>query len=704
MGHTSGMAHSTCQLMSHSPFQSPWQWGKYAILIAILLFAVFRSWLGTRLDSFANDEPFHIISGAYYVSEGDYRLNPEHPPLSKNWVGLFNQHLDLRPMEVLNDKRDERRWLQEIMYFENEAQVSQQRSRLAMFSFHFILGLAIGLLVWRILGFGWAVVSLLWLAIDPSISAHQPVVLTDLPLSMTLILSALTGGMFCYTWKWKWGLAFGISLGMALAVKHSALPGVGVLILGSLVMMLFPLVKKQTSETGKRAIRWGAAMIFALLTLWASYGFQRYSSEGEDMFNRSLENKIADLNLPKWKTLLQIMDSSGLFPNAYLWGLADTIRAGIEGRGDDEHLFFGELIEGRAPYLYFPGTILVKIPLALMLMVVIALGLIVAAFIRQYRQGQQQLSGEQWFAIIAILLVIAGHLGALATGRTSYGGIRHALPVVACLGILAGGITLFKVRQKPVLSVALPAVLLAIAAVMTFPEPRVWEYYNEIAGGSENSHKCFCDEGGYLGQRFYELENFFAGRTDDEKDGIHVWTWLMEEEKDASGLNFTETVVAIDKSEPLDPITGYFVIEDCNFNPTPTWDPSILDQLEPVTRIGKLHIRKGQLINGRVWAFSMNMEVLEYLMKEKEIDWELVAKRLEQSTEYMDYASFPYLLLGNAYIMLGDRDKSINAYQRSLENMTEDDPHRINLSEQIARVEQADSLQSVTLLRPFNIE
>ena len=59
------------------------------------MLGIARSWWGTKLDSLANDEPFHIISAAYYIKTGDFRLNPEHPPLSKLWVGLWNQHLDL---------------------------------------------------------------------------------------------------------------------------------------------------------------------------------------------------------------------------------------------------------------------------------------------------------------------------------------------------------------------------------------------------------------------------------------------------------------------------------------------------------------------------------------------------------------------------------------------------------------------------------
>jgi hypothetical protein len=60
-----------------------------AVILALVLVAVVRSDRGTRLDSFTFDEAFHLASGVSYVRTGDFRLNPEHPPLVKLWVSLF---------------------------------------------------------------------------------------------------------------------------------------------------------------------------------------------------------------------------------------------------------------------------------------------------------------------------------------------------------------------------------------------------------------------------------------------------------------------------------------------------------------------------------------------------------------------------------------------------------------------------------------
>ena len=57
------------------------------LLLLLAGLAVLRSAHGTRLDSFTIDEPWHIVAGTEYIRGGDYRLNPEHPPLVKLWVG-----------------------------------------------------------------------------------------------------------------------------------------------------------------------------------------------------------------------------------------------------------------------------------------------------------------------------------------------------------------------------------------------------------------------------------------------------------------------------------------------------------------------------------------------------------------------------------------------------------------------------------------
>src|SRR3989344_1925376 len=53
------------------------------VLVAIVL-AITSLWD----DSFIVDEIPHVGAGYSYITKGDFRLNPEHPPLAKDIAGL----------------------------------------------------------------------------------------------------------------------------------------------------------------------------------------------------------------------------------------------------------------------------------------------------------------------------------------------------------------------------------------------------------------------------------------------------------------------------------------------------------------------------------------------------------------------------------------------------------------------------------------
>jgi hypothetical protein len=77
----------------------------WAAIVVLVVLAVVRSAVATRTDGFTIDDAYHITAGVSYVRLRDFRLNPEHPPLVKLWVGAALardfQLPPLRPLEVL---------------------------------------------------------------------------------------------------------------------------------------------------------------------------------------------------------------------------------------------------------------------------------------------------------------------------------------------------------------------------------------------------------------------------------------------------------------------------------------------------------------------------------------------------------------------------------------------------------------------------
>src|SRR5579864_4022310 len=106
----------------------------FLILVLLIGGAILRSALATRLDSFTLDESYHIAAGVSYVQQRDFRLNPEHPPLVKLWVGSFLAATGFHrsPLRVFHDKVDERNFTAEEVFLQNDPDSIQRRSRVAM--------------------------------------------------------------------------------------------------------------------------------------------------------------------------------------------------------------------------------------------------------------------------------------------------------------------------------------------------------------------------------------------------------------------------------------------------------------------------------------------------------------------------------------------------------------------------------------------
>ncbi|MBU4481422.1 hypothetical protein KKH59_03900 [Patescibacteria group bacterium] len=63
----------------------------YIIATSLLVFVFFIAFLSTRDDSLTSDELVHLPAGYSYLTQKDMRLNPEHPPLIKDFVQLITK-------------------------------------------------------------------------------------------------------------------------------------------------------------------------------------------------------------------------------------------------------------------------------------------------------------------------------------------------------------------------------------------------------------------------------------------------------------------------------------------------------------------------------------------------------------------------------------------------------------------------------------
>jgi hypothetical protein len=681
------------------------RWVVSALLIALVLLAVFRSHMGTRLDSFTIDEPWHIVAGTSYVATGDWRLNPEHPPLTKLWVGAFMPAslLVLKPLEPLVDKVQERDFVERTVYLDNDDLAVQQRARLAMWGFNGLLLLLLGLLTWRIYGPVAAGALLGLVALEPTLSAHMPLVMTDLPLGLTLMLAACCAGLLASDWRWRSVLLTGLTMGLALATKHSALPGLAALGLGLVLALGWQARRVGGRESLKRVGQLFIVVVLAVAVLWANYGLRFHTSpDGSDPLNREMSAKIDDLRKPLYRTLIGTADQYRLLPRPYLWGLADTVRAGVDGRGQAAHLLWGRQYIGQHPWHIWPSQIVSKLPLATLLMLALALAVLLRA----------RLDRTERLCLLMVMIMAGGHYAALATSQGAYAGIRHALPLVFAL-LLVIALALRQViaglrlpeSTRPVRIVAAGfGVLLLALLVATLPEPRLYEFHNRLAGGSENAWRNFGNESVDLGQRFHEIRAFH-----DEVivGGEQPYFGGWSRQTEGAGLRSRRWVQSLDDDNVEGVFEGYFLVSMGSLVPWPAfdWDPdTFYGDTEEVFRAGNMHVRKGRVVDPRARANGIAGLLFDYIYKENGDDWAMVAQRGAEVMAVDPRMVAGHIEIGNAHLRLGQREEAVAAYQALVDQtVVPIDPAIVDsVRMQIERIKASPTLDEVTPMRqPF---
>ncbi len=667
-----------------------------ALLLLLVALSIGRSALGSRLDSFTVDEPWHIVAGATYARTGEFHLNPEHPPLVKLWVGgALPESFRLRPAAALEEKIQERRFVEETLFQDNDPGLVQPRARAMMWLLHGFLLAVLGLLLWRACGWAWAMGTLAFLAFEPTVGAHLPVVMTDLPLALTLSIAAVAAGLLVATWEWRWAAGSGMAVGLALGAKHSALAG-----LCGLFALLFC-----ACALGWRSGRWravsvrlarvGAVAALAVAVLWALYGFRFHAgANGTDAFNLTLAEKIGELKLDPWRAGLAFADRWHLLPRAYLWGLADTVRTGVEGRGISEHWIWGRSYFGEAPWFAWPAIVLAKLPLALS-----ALTLLGALLLWRAR-----LPASARWTLWILFGTSACHLVALAGSGGVWGGVRHAMPLLTAVAVVGGAAVAEAWRRRSRAAMAAVAALFAVAAAMTLREPRLWEYHNELVGGSQGAYRYFDNEGLDLGQRFGEIRAFHDRVIAPTGLPLYSDYWMLEEQVRAAGLAYRRRVESLGDTNLEGRYEGFFVYRMPDTLPWPSWDwdpAEIFRDLELVARFGYVGIWKGRQVRPQTRASSLSAKVMEYIYEEGGSDWALVARRLEEVAQLMPQKIDSGVELGNAYLRLGDGERAIAAYRRLLdqERVPVDALIRQELEAQIARVEASPDATRVEPMR-----
>jgi tetratricopeptide (TPR) repeat protein len=372
------------------------------------------------------------------------------------------------------------------------------------------------------------------------------------------------------------------------------------------------------------------------------------------------------------------MAASHVVPRAYLWGFADTVHAGMEGRTNSQ-LIFGRLYV-RGPKYFFPAMIGVKLPVGLIILS--GLGLILF-FARRMPEEWNLPAGTILAMAILFLLV-------LAKGAT-YAGIRHALPVVVLLSIFAGLFVerVLALRSRSLKAAAVMAYVLACASAI--PVLRPWEYFNEFVGGTKGGYKYFSDEGVDLGQRTKEIANYYRKFLNPAGELPNIIYLTSEEELKARDVDY----LGRDRQRDLRRLSqpersGTTFVRSSFLAPNTFWDRRAFREAVPAARFGNLFVYQGTFLSpadaaaafARTPLYFNGIEKL-YTDKPEEAAAE---KAFQQSAEMDPTAFFVHIELGNLRLKRGTREGALQAYSDALKYAPDDALIRQPIELQIERM------------------
>lgn len=187
---------------------------------------------GLRADYFARqnaqtfDEGAHLVAGVSYWRTGDFRLNPEHPPLLKLLWALpvaVRSDVPFEPDPDAWEQRDHWRLADEFLY---AGPVDHLELLLAARRVNIGLGvLIVGLIAWwafRVWGPGAAVLACALAAFDPNLAAFAALLSMDLGLALFALAASYCLWEYAGSGSAGWFYAGGGALGLALASKFPA--------------------------------------------------------------------------------------------------------------------------------------------------------------------------------------------------------------------------------------------------------------------------------------------------------------------------------------------------------------------------------------------------------------------------------------------------------------------------------------------------
>jgi 4-amino-4-deoxy-L-arabinose transferase-like glycosyltransferase len=456
-----------------------------ALIVCVVALPLLR-YAFLRANSTTFDELTHLQAGYRYWQCGEFANNPEHPPLVKLLAAFPVRHWKISGYpgpcgaQVIKSRQMDLP-IAIAIYRSAYGPEILWKARSVLIIFPFLLLFAVFFAARSWFGDLGAAIAVLLFTFEPNLLSHGSLVTTDMAASAFMFISVWAAIEFTRRPSWLRMLGVSLAMGLALATKHSA-------VLLPVILLATMLVARIVPGSGSRASYWriaGSSVLICVIgigILWASYGFRYAALPHEQRPSYNLAATFAAEHMGHSAEAAAVLFAAHhrLLPEAYLAGLADIFISDSRPT-----YFFGQRYPAGFWY-YFPVALAIKLTIGMMVLCVLAL--CIPAVWKRYG------------GIVAPLLVFpAMYLAVAMSGKLNIG-VRHVLPLIPFLVVLAGlggGVLLRKSRESALVAGGLIALFLVSALRAA---PHQLSYANELFGGPNHLHRYLGDSNVDWGQ------------------------------------------------------------------------------------------------------------------------------------------------------------------------------------------------------------
>ena len=341
-----------------------------AVFLALSSLLIFTA----RRTSLVYDEVIYAPAGIHYWKVGDFRWNPEHPPLQKLTSALPLLAAGVAIPAGLDPAKADGWRMGYRVFFENPSPLKLIfLARIPTIILTLLLGALLFLWVKKQAGAQAALGALAAFAFDPLVIANGALAMNDMFVTFFVFTAALSFHRWTRDPHWRWAILSGALAGAAIASKFSGL------LLGPL--FLFMLWRARPSDNKKRLVGLAACAAATVFVILACYRFD-----------------VAPL--------------------------MSALRAGgsVHGAEGRDGFLLGP-IPGASGWFYYPVATLIKTPAPLLVLWLAAL----VTFFKKPR-----------FVSPSVLLAPVAIFWAAALLSRNHFGVRYLLPATPFLAVVVG--------------------------------------------------------------------------------------------------------------------------------------------------------------------------------------------------------------------------------------------------------------------------